>query len=368
MIEAESTGFATEEGRWRALVGRDVRAVGAFVYAVRTTGIYCLPACRSRRPDRGNVAFFDHADAAERAGFRACLRCRPRSPRPDDHGRAIVDACRAIEGSEGAPGLAGLAASAGIGPGQFRRLFRRMVGLSPREYASAVRAERLRVALPGAPSVAGAIFGAGFSSIGRAYQGAAGELGMTPAEYRGGGDGRSIRFASVGSSLGWITAATTDLGLCSIELGDSREDLEARLLARFPEAALVEDDPDFAGRLGRVVALVEGPGAGTDLPLDVRGTAFQRLVWDALRAIPAGSTATYAEVARAIGRPSSARAVARACASNGLAVVIPCHRVVRGDGGLGGYRWGVGRKRALLDAESGAGTGPEPVPPGGPED
>ncbi len=217
-----------------------------------------------------------------------------------------------------------------------------------------LRTQRLRDGLAngGNKTIAGAIFGAGFGSIGRAYDESAEDLGMTPGEYRKGAEGQAIRYATAESSLGWVLVAATDRGICSIRLGDSPEDLVSGLVERFPDANLAGDDPAFEEQLRQVVALVEAPGLGLDLPLDIRGTAFQRQVWDALRAIPAGSTATYTEVARSIGRPSAVRAVANACASNELAVVIPCHRVIRGDGGLGGYRWGIDRKRALLDGEA----------------
>ena len=353
MGRIESSPFRTDDRRWEAIERREVSADGAFVYAVRTTGIFCRPTCRSRRPNRSNVAFFDDADGAERAGFRPCKRCEPTAPRPEvGHASAVARACSMIEGSDTIPTLGDLAAGVGLSPGYFHRVFKRTLGVTPKEFAMSLRTQRLRDGLSGGETVAGAIFGAGFGSIGRAYDESAEALGMTPGEYRKGGEGRSIRFAVAETSLGWVLVAETDRGICSIKLGDSKEALTANLFERFPKAELAGDDPDFEARLRRVVALVESPGAGLDLPLDVRGTAFQRQVWAALRAIPSGSTATYADVARAIGRPSAVRAVARACASNELAVVIPCHRVIRGDGGLGGYRWGVERKRALLDGEA----------------
>ncbi len=348
-----TTLFDTDDLRWEAIEQRDPAADGVFVHAVRTTGVYCRPTCRSRRPNRANVRFFTDPVAAERAGFRACKRCSPNEPKVDKaQSDAIARSCSLIARAETIPSLAELAAEVGLSAGYFRRLFQRVVGVSPREFARGIRAERLRDGLSAGESVAGAILGAGFGSVGRGYEASGEALGMTPAQYRRGAEGQSIRYATAESSLGWIIVAATDRGLCSIALGDSAEVLIRGLVDRFPAAELAGDDAEFADRLQRVVALVESPGVGHDLPLDIRGTAFQRQVWEALRAIPRGTTMTYAEVARAIGRPSSVRAVANACGSNELAVVIPCHRVIRGDGGLGGYRWGIERKRALLEGES----------------
>ncbi len=367
MNRIETTARADDEdSRWLAL---ERKADGAtFVYAVRTTGVYCRVGCHSRRPNRANVRFFDDAEAAERAGYRPCKRCGGAVDRPPPS-PAIAAACRRIE-AEGRPrGLADLAGSSGLSPSRFAAEFRRQVGLTPAGFARAARGRKLREGLAGSASVARAILGAGYGSIGRGYEAAAGELGMTPARYRSGGEGERIRFGSARSALGWVLAASTDLGLCWIELGDGPDALEANLRARFPRADLVGDDPGFADAVRRVVARVESPSVAFDLPLDVRGSAFQRRVWDALGAIPLGRTATYAEIARAIGHPSAARAVAGACAANELAVVVPCHRVVRGDGGPGGYRWGVERKRSLLaiEAEAEAGAG-DPVPPTDPAD
>ena len=300
------------------------------------------------------MAFFDDPDGAERAGFRPCKRCEPRSngPRPGGQVGAIARACSILEKEGGTP-LNRLAAEVGLSPGYLHRTFKRAVGVTPKEYAMSLRASRLRDNLFAGQAVAEGILGAGFGSVGRGYDESTAELGMTPGQFRDGGEGQSIRYAIASSSLGWVLVAGTDRGLCSIRMGDSREDLIAGLVERFPKAELAGDDPEFADRVGRVVELVDRPRAALDdLPLDIRGTAFQRQVWDALRAIPAGSTSTYTEVARSIGRPSAVRAVANACASNELAVVIPCHRVIRGDGGLGGFRWGIERKRALLDGEA----------------
>ena len=352
MVGIEASLFNGDDRRWAAVEGRDPRADGAFVYAVRTTGVYCRPTCRSRRPNRANVAFFDAPEAAELAGFRACKRCQPRAIRPESgHARMVERACSLLEGSEGMT-LDQLAATVGLSPGYFHRVFKGTVGVTPKEFAMSVRLKRLQDGLAGGESVAGGILGAGFGSIGRGYDESAEGLGMTPGQYRKGGEGRAIRYASAGTSLGRVLVAATDRGICSIELGDSDDELIARLIERFPNAELAGDDPEFAARLEKVVAMVDRPGTGLDLPLDIRGTAFQRQVWEALRAIPFGSTTTYTEVARSIGRPDAVRAVAGACASNKLAIVIPCHRVIRGDGGLAGFGWGIERKRTMLDREA----------------
>jgi AraC family transcriptional regulator, regulatory protein of adaptative response / methylated-DNA-[protein]-cysteine methyltransferase len=353
MTRTTTTLFVTADQRWRALEQRDDRADGAFVYGVRTTGVFCRPGCRSRRPKRANVLFFDDLEAAERAGFRSCKRCVPGASRSElGPSRAIARACSLIETAQVMPGLHELASEVGLSPGYLHRLFKRKLGVTPKEFAMSLRADRLRDGLVAGKPVTRAILDAGFGSVGRAYGEASEELGMTPGEYRQRAAGHSIRFATAPTTLGWLLIAATDRGLCAIELGDSAEELIQRLYARFPNAKQ-SPDVDMNEQLGRVVALVEEPGVGLDLPLDIRGTAFQRQVWEALRALPVGSTVTYAEVARSIGRPSAVRAVASACASNELAVVIPCHRVIRGDGGLGGYRWGIERKQALIDAEKG---------------
>jgi AraC family transcriptional regulator of adaptative response/methylated-DNA-[protein]-cysteine methyltransferase len=348
-----TTSFETDDQRWQALELRDAKADGTFVYGVRTTGVYCRPSCRSRRPNRSNVQFFGNSVEAEQAGFRDCKRCLPKNSTIDDgRSKTIQMACSLIESAESLPSLAELANAVGLSPGYFHRLFKRAVGVTPREFAMSVRAERLRRGLVEGESVVGAILGAGFGSVGRGYEASSETLGMTPGEFRNGAEGQEIQYATAETSLGHLLVAATERGLCSIALGDSAEGLVEGLVKRFPKAKLAADDAEFASKLRQVVAFVELPGSKLDLPLDIRGTAFQRQVWEALRAIPRGSTATYTQIAQAIGRPSSVRAVANACGSNELAVVIPCHRVIRGDGGLGGYRWGINRKRALLDGES----------------
>lgn len=341
--------YSTDDRRWNALVGRDRGAVGAFVYAVRTTGVYCRPGCPSRTPNRENVAFFGDAPAAEKAGFRPCRRCRPTAD--DPRREVVITACRLIEGSETPPPLAALAEAAGLSPAYFQRVFKRALGVTPRAYAAACRERRLRKGLTPGRSVVEAMVGAGFGSTSRAYDGAAASLGMTPSRYKAGAAGVEVRYAVAASPIGWVLVATTERGLCAVEMDDDPAPLVARFRERFPAASALGDDREFAAHVARVVASIEDPGAPLDLPLDVRGTAFQRRVWEELRRIPSGSTATYAQVAARLGRPRAVRAVARACATNPVSLVVPCHRVVRTDGGLGDYRWGLARKRALLDRE-----------------
>ena len=339
--------------RWEAVCARDARADGTFVFAVRTTGVFCRPQCAARRPRRENVEFFPTAEAARAAGYRACKRCRPESRSMEDELVALVDrACRTIEAAETPPPLAELAAAAGKSPFYFQRAFKRIVGVTPREYAAAKRAEGLRQALPAHPRVVDAIYDAGFGSSSRGYSLAASTLGMTPSAYRAGGQGERVRFAAVSSALGWIAVAMTARGVAAIELGDSREAVCARISTRFAAADLAEDHTELHAVLAAILRYTEQPRAGLDLPLDVQGTAFARRVWRALTKLAPGETATYAQIAAAIGRPGAARAVASACAANPAALAIPCHRVVPAAGGSGGYRWGAARKRALLEAES----------------
>jgi AraC family transcriptional regulator of adaptative response/methylated-DNA-[protein]-cysteine methyltransferase len=324
---------------------------------VATTGVYCRPSCPARLARRENVAFHADPGAAEAAGFRACKRCNPKGIAPAERkAAAAAAACRAIEraladGDE-VPALAELAALAGLSPHHFHRVFRAATGVTPKSYAERVRAERMKAALDGGGSVTDAIYEAGYASSSRFYERSGAQLGMTPSAWRDGGRGARIRFAVGQCDLGAILVAATETGVCAIELDDDPEALVRRLQDRFPKAELVGADPAFEATVARVVGFVQAPGRGLDLPLDVRGTAFQEKVWQALRRIPAGRTATYAEIARAIGMPRAVRAVAAACAANPVALAIPCHRVVRSDGALSGYRWGVERKRALLAREA----------------
>jgi AraC family transcriptional regulator of adaptative response/methylated-DNA-[protein]-cysteine methyltransferase len=343
---------ATErDPRWAAVVARDAAADGRFVYSVATTGVYCKPSCASRRARPENVRFHADGAAARAAGFRACKRCRPDGATlAQEQAELVARACRRIESDETLPTLDELARDAGLSPFHFHRVFKRVAGLTPRDYAAAHRARRVRDALPGAASVTAAMHDAGYSSA-RFYADAGALLGMKPGQFRAGGERQDIRFAIAQCSLGALLVAQGARGLCAIALGDDPEALLRDLQDRFPRATLIGGDAAFDAVVARVVGFVESPAAGLDLPLDIRGTAFQQRVWKALRDIPPGTTATYAEIAARIGAPRSVRAVAQACAANALAVAVPCHRVVRSDGGLSGYRWGVERKRALLERE-----------------
>jgi AraC family transcriptional regulator of adaptative response/methylated-DNA-[protein]-cysteine methyltransferase len=346
---------ATErDARWAAVASRDRGFDGKFVYAVKTTGIYCRPSCPARLPKRTNVAFYFGCEDAEQAGFRACRRCKPKEASlAEQHTAVIAAACRQIEGAEQAPKLDALAAAAGMSPFYFHRLFKSVTGVTPKAYGAAHRAQRIRQELAGGKrSVTQAIYNAGFNSSSRFYATANDVLGMTPSAFRAGGADADIRFGIGECSLGPILVARSERGVCAIFLGDDPRELVRDLRNRFPKANLIGADAEFERLLAKVVGFVEAPRLGLDLPLDVRGTAFQQRVWQALRRIPAGATASYAEIARGIGAPSSVRAVAQACAANKIAVAIPCHRVVKSDGGLSGYRWGVERKRSLLAKEA----------------
>jgi len=340
--------------RWAALAARDAGADGTFVYAVRTTGVYCRPSCPSRKARPENVSFHQTCAEAEAAGFRPCRRCRPDEPGfAARRAEAVARACRRIESSETVPSLAALARDAGLSPYHFHRVFRAATGVTPKAYAAAHRAAGLAARLPGAASVTETLYAAGYGAASRFYAEGAPRLGMAPAAYRKGAAGLRIRFGIGACSLGAILVAATDRGVCAILLGDAPEPLLQDLQDRFSGAEIVGGDPAFEDWMARVIGLVEMPSSGLDLPLDIRGTAFQQRVWEALRKIPVGATATYAEIARAIGLPAATRAVAQACGANPVAVAIPCHRVVRSDGALSGYRWGVARKRDLLQREAG---------------
>lgn len=342
-----------DEARWAAVQARDAGADGRFFYSVRTTGVYCRPSCGARLPRRENVAFHASAAQAEAAGFRPCRRCRPDQPSlAERQARMVAQACRTIESADEAPDLATLAAEAGVSLYHFHRVFKAVTGVTPKAYADAHRARRVRQALPQAKTVTQALYDAGFNSNARFYASTPQVLGMTPSAYRAGGADATIRFAIGQCSLGAILVAATETGVCAITLGDDPQALLQDLQQRFPRARLLGGERDFEQLVAQVVGLVEAPQAGHALPLDIRGTAFQQRVWQALREIPAGRTASYAQIAERLGAPKAVRAVAAACAANPLAVAIPCHRVVRSDGGLSGYRWGVERKRTLLQREA----------------
>jgi AraC family transcriptional regulator of adaptative response/methylated-DNA-[protein]-cysteine methyltransferase len=340
-----------DDPRWARVVARDRSADGGLWYSVATTGVYCRPSCPSRPANPGNVQLHDTLEAAKATGFRPCKRCNPDGLATDSDA-IVARACRLIEQSEDEPSLADLAEVAGRSASHFHRLFKAATGLTPKDYASAHRAAKVRQGLARGATVTEAIYRAGFNSSGRFYEQSTGMLGMTPTQYRAGGCNEEIRFAVGKSSLGAILVASSRKGVASILLGDDPDALVRDLQDRFPNAQLIGADRDYEALVARVVGFVEAPGLGLDLPLDVRGTAFQQRVWQALQEIPVGETVSYADIARRIGAPKAVRAVAGACAANNLAIAIPCHRVVRNDGSLSGYAWGVDRKRVLLDRES----------------
>ncbi len=343
--------MVNDEQRWAAVQRREQAA--GFFYSVKTTGVYCRPSCAARPARRENVAFHATCEEAERAGFRPCKRCRPNeAPLAERQAALVAKACRLIQESLELPRLEELAAAAGMSRFHFHRVFKAATGVTPRAYAVAHRAQRVRDQLGRSRTVTEAIYGAGFNSGGRFYEASPEILGMTPTDFREGGRRAAIRFAVGECSLGSILVAATDRGVCAILLGDDPEALVRDLQDRFPRASLIGGDADFEQLVARVVSFVESPALGLDLPLDVRGTAFQQRVWQALRAVPAGATVSYAQIAARIGAPKAVRAVAQACGANALAVAIPCHRVVRQDGAISGYRWGVERKRALLEREA----------------
>ncbi|MEX2124673.1 MAG: bifunctional DNA-binding transcriptional regulator/O6-methylguanine-DNA methyltransferase Ada [Woeseia sp.] len=354
MTKSKPSATATEsDPRWTAVLARDPKAEGSFFYAVKTTGVYCRPTCPSRRPKPANVEFFANGKAAKDAGFRPCKRCKPdQAALSEMHAAKVAAACRLIEEFEQAPDLETLAKNAGLSAFHFHRIFKAVTGLTPKGYAMAHRTARVRNELGRAGSVTDAIYEAGYNSNSRFYESASEALGMAPSTYRKGGANMEIRFAVGECALGSILVAQSDRGVCAILLGDDPDALTRDLQDQFPQANLIGGDADFERLIARVVGFVEAPDLGFDLPLDVRGTAFQQRVWQALREIPAGATASYSDIAKRIGAPRAVRAVATACASNMLAVAIPCHRVIRNDGALSGYRWGVERKRELLQREA----------------
>ncbi|ROL74859.1 bifunctional DNA-binding transcriptional regulator/O6-methylguanine-DNA methyltransferase Ada [Pseudomonas vranovensis] len=351
-----STGkprISESDPRWQAILARDPAADQTFVYAVRTTGVYCRASSTSRLPRIDNVEFFDSAEQAEAAGYRPSKRRgADQTHVAEQHRAQVTRACALIESADPAPSLNQLAEQLNLSPFHFHRVFKAVTGLTPKAYASAHRARKVRTQLQQSATVTDALYEAGFNSNSRFYESSNARLGMTPGAYRDGGANTDIRFAIGQCTLGAILVAQSERGICAILLGDDPQTLLNDLQDKFPKANLIGGDAGFETLVARVVGFIEAPGIGLDLPLDLRGTAFQERVWQALRAIPAGSTASYAEIAQRIGSPRAVRAVAQACAANALAVAIPCHRVVRSDGNLSGYRWGVERKRELLARES----------------
>jgi len=343
----------SDDTRWQMVAARDPAADGQFFYSVKTTGVYCRPSCAARLARRENVGFHATCQDAERAGFRPCKRCRPgQISMAEEHRGKIVAACRLIETAEVTPPLGELAQGAGLSRYHFHRVFKSVTGVTPKEYADAHRANRVRDQLKHSTSVTGAIYDAGYNSNGRFYAKSNEVLGMTPRDYRAGGKNNLIRFALGECFLGSFLVASTDKGVCAILLGDDPDAMLRELQDRFPKAQLTGGDSGYENLVAKVLGFIEEPASGLDLPLDIRGTAFQQRVWRALREIPAGETVSYSDIAERLGAPNAVRAVAGACAANKIGIAIPCHRVLRKDGGLSGYYWGVERKRALLRREA----------------
>ena len=352
-IPRASPAFRTDDEKWQAVLKRDSAADEQFYFSVRTTGVYCRPSCAARVARRENVRFHTTIAEAEKAGFRACKRCKPKeAPLRERQAAAVAEACRLIENAVEPPSLENLANAVGLSRFHLHRLFREITGVTPKAYAVAHRASRVRKELTQSATVTEAIYAAGFNSNARFYAKSSKILGMTPRAFRNGGPATAIRFAVGECSLGSILVAASAKGICAILMGDDPDALLRELQDRFPRAAFSPGDAAFQTWVAKVVAFVDAPRTGLDLPLDIRGTAFQQRVWQALCEIPLGSTASYTQIAEKIGAPKAVRAVAQACAANPLAVAIPCHRIVRSDGGISGYRWGVERKRALLKREA----------------
>ncbi len=337
------------QNRWQQVMKRDARQDGRFVFAVRTTGVYCRPSCPSRRPRRESVEFFANPNDAERAGYRACLRCKPTEI--SSQAQYVTRARQLLDNAEGVMTLSDLSKRVGLSAFHLQRLFKRATGLSPREYQSARRMQHVKRELRSGEDVTTALYDAGYGSPSRLYEKAPQQLGMTPGEYRRGGAGASITFAVVPTALGRMLVAATGRGLCAVRFGESATELERKLREEFHAASLNRDDAGMRRYVEALAAAMRGENTTIDLPLDVRATAFQMKVWEKLRQIPRGETRSYSQIAREIGEPTAVRAVARACATNPVAIAVPCHRVVRSDGDTSGYRWGVERKEKLLRAE-----------------
>jgi len=353
-IRSTRAAQTLKDPRWPQVLARDPRADGSFWFAVATTGVFCRPSCAARPPRPENVRFFATAELARAAGYRACKRCKPLGTSPQAaRDAAIARACRIIEEREGTPPLAALAHELGFSAAHFHRQFKAATGLTPRAYAAAHREGKVRKTLAKSTSVTAAVYDAGYATASRFYEKSDAILGMAPRHYKAGAPNTDITFAVGRCSLGHVLAAQSEKGICAILLGDDPKAMERELKGRFPRANLIPAGKAFARTLAKVTALIDDPARGLDLPLDIRGTAFQKRVWQALTEIPPGETSTYAALAKRIGRPKAVRAVGTACGANPLGVVVPCHRALRTDGGLGGYYWGLPRKRALLKKESG---------------
>jgi AraC family transcriptional regulator of adaptative response/methylated-DNA-[protein]-cysteine methyltransferase len=343
-----------DDARWQAVLDRNRRLDGAFVYGVASTGIYCRPSCPSRRPRRDRVSFFPVAEAAERAGFRPCRRCKPQQAAAADPAIALArKVCRLIDAAETIPSLDHIGEEVGMSPFHLQRRFKAVMGVTPRQYGEARRLDRFKKAVGAGEAVTGALYGAGYGSSSRLYEKAPVHLGMTPASYAKGGAGAEIAYTVAKSALGHLLVAATEKGVCMVSLGDNAAALERELRDDYPAAAVHRDDKSLAARVARTLSMLDGRAPDADLPLDLRATAFQWQVWSALCRIPAGETRTYGEIARAIGKPGAARAVGRACATNPVSLIVPCHRAVGSDGSLTGYRWGKERKKKLLERERG---------------
>ena len=349
---AKNANLTINDARWLQVLAKDASADGTFYYSVSTTGVYCKPSCASRPARPEHVAFHASCESAERAGFRACKRCKPTQPNLlQTHTKVVAEICRMIEATGQNISLATLATSAGLSAYHFHRLFKAVTGLTPKAYWVAHRAQKVRAELNKKTTITDAMFEAGFNSNSRFYEQSSQLLGMTPSNFKSGGSNTVIRFALGECSLGSILVASSEHGVCAIFLGDNPEKLLQDLQNTFSNADIMGADRDYERLVAKVVGFVETPAIGLDLPLDIRGTAFQQRVWQALREIPAGKTLSYSQLAQKIGKPKAVRAVASACAANKIAVAIPCHRVVRMDGAISGYRWGLARKASLLDKE-----------------
>lgn len=349
-----SARFNSDDARWSAVCENSADADGAFYYAVITTGIYCRPSCKSKLPGRDNVAYFTSCDDAEAAGYRACKRCRPTAlSEVEEIEKKIIHACRIIEQSETSIKLDELAIQVNLSPYHFHRLFKKIIGITPKQYASRQRSRRFQTNLKTRPSITDAIYSSGYGSAGSAYDKKRDQLAMKPKEYRRGADGVTITYGLAQCYLGWVIVAATDRGICAIEFGDDPKALPEQIQTGFPKARLIKADRGFKELIEKVVDFIESPKDTFQIPLDIQGTAFQQQVWESLRQIKPGETMSYTDVAERVGKPKAARAVASACASNKLAVVIPCHRVISKAGKTGGYRWGSERKKRLLESEHG---------------